>query len=311
LIGIITNANAQSLIRDKDLAQRLQGIVGQDGLVYETHTLDELASAVRELHARKVDVLATCGGDGTNLSTLTEMVRTWTPANDTTPALPNFAILRGGTVNTVAGNVGLRGRPEEILERLVSRYRERKPLRSVPLDSVSVNGMFGFLFGTGMPGRFFDAYYAGPTPGVGWAAVLAARTIASGLYGGKFSSWLFEALPAEVEVDGRKLDADRFTLIVAATVRNVGLGVKIAYRAGERPGHFHFLASSLPASRLVSQPDRVFRGLPLRGQPHEDTLARTARIRFREPQTYTLDGDLFRADTVELACGPRLSILTP
>src|SRR5262249_40860469 len=77
VIGIITNPNALGLVRDKRLARRLADIVGNDGIVYETRTPEELRDAVRELHERRVDVLATCGGDGTNLSTLTEVVRTW------------------------------------------------------------------------------------------------------------------------------------------------------------------------------------------------------------------------------------------
>ncbi|HJZ88603.1 MAG TPA: diacylglycerol kinase family protein [Polyangia bacterium] len=360
MIGIITNPNALGLVRDKTLARRLGEIVGPLGVVFETRTPEELRDAVRELHARQVDIVATCGGDGTNLSTLTEMVRVWqgnpaspaaaaaasasgrpgngvpprnphsasdawvspSPASASTPgsasaagaraaSLPQFGILRGGTVNTVANNLAVRGHPEEILERLVARIRSGRQVPSAPLDLLRVGGMYGFLFGAAMPGRFFEAYYGGPTTGMAWAGALAARTLASGIARGPFARWLFDPIEIEITVDGVTLPTRHFTLIVAATVRNVGIGVKVTYRAGQRPGRFHLVASSLPASRMVVQAARVFGGRPLKGQPHTDVLAARARLRFAEPQTYTLDGDLFRASEVELACGPRLDILTP
>jgi hypothetical protein len=52
----------------------------------------------------------------------------------------------------------------------------------------------------------------------------------------------------------------------------------------------------------------VLSGRPLSGQPHVDRLASAARIRFATPQSYTLDGDLFRASDIELSIGPRISI---
>jgi diacylglycerol kinase family enzyme len=377
VIGIITNPNALGLVRDKQLARRLVGIVGSDGIVVETRTPDELRAAVRDFHRRGADIVCTCGGDGTNLSTVTEIVRTWrgpapgagsgrngtppsprrslggadffppvggggmagaalgaaglgsqgtaaattqwlamTPnalgaaAADTRP-LPQFGILRGGTVNTVAENLHLKGHPEEILGRLVEHYRKRRPIPHQKVDLLEVNGMCGFLFGAAMPGRFFEAYYGGPTTGAAWAAVLATRTLVSGITRGRFARWLFEPVYAELTVDGKVLDTHHFTLLVAATLRSVGFGVKVTYRAGTAAGRFHLVASSLPAGRLVTQARRVFLGQPLRGQPHADVLAARATVRFASPQTYTLDGDLFRADRIELACGPRLTILTP
>jgi hypothetical protein len=94
-------------------------------------------------------------------------------------------------------------------------------------------------------------------------------------------------------------------------VRDVGIGVKVPYLAGTQPGRFHFIASSLPAGSLVAQVGRVFTGRQLKGSPHTDVLCDQVEVRFGKPQTYTFDGDLFRAASVRLAAGPRLAILTP
>ena len=370
MIGIIANPNAKGVLKDRDLSRRLADIVGADGIVYETRTPDDLKGAMREFRRRGVKILATCGGDGTNLTTLSEMVKVWqakqvrksngvaahadppaepaivevemSPAEVSSPIgiwqartsrnatslprpplieneylapppepLPMVAILRGGTVNTVAHNIGLKGRPDEILARVVEQYRSGQEIPHSDLDLLEVNSMYGFLFGACMPGRFFEAYYGGPTTGATWASVLAMRTVASAVARGAFAKWMFSPIPAQVTVDGRPLDSQAFTLLVAATVQNVGIGVRVPYRAGTVPGRFHLVASSLPMMNLVGQFARVFAGRPLRGEPHTDTLAKKAEIKFEETQTYTLDGDLFRAERIQLAAGPRVSILRP
>ena len=357
------------MVRDRELGRRLESLVDKDGIVYETRTPDDLKGAIREFRRRGVKIVAICGGDGTNLTTLTEIARVWQARQirrgngvsarakkDADPAapvevnaaelsapigiwpartarstsslprppqspneymapppepLPKIAILRGGTVNTVAHNVGIKGQPDEILERVVAAYRRGEEIPHSDLDLLEVNGMYGFLFGACMPGRYFEAYYGGPTTGAGWASVLAIRTVASAMVRGQFAKWMFSPIPAELTVDGRVLEQREFTLIVAATVKNVGIGVKVPYLAGTVPGRFHLVASSMPTMKLIGQAARVFAGRPLKGQPHTDTLAKRVEIRFEETQTYTLDGDLFRAERIQLAAGPRVSILRP
>lgn len=308
VIGVVTNPNALGAVRDRKLALRLADIVGRDGVVHETKTPEELRQAIGGLRAAGCDIVATCGGDGTNLSAVTEMVRVW--GADGRP-LPRWCILRGGTLNTVATNLGIEGHPEQILGRLVTLVRQRAGIPSRTQDLLGVNDMHGFLFAGAMGGRFLEAYYGGPTTGPAWGAVLAGRTIASAVTGGPFARWLFDPLAARVVVDGVPLAQDRFTLLVAATIRDVGIGFRPTYRAGEAPGRFHLVASSLSALRLASQATRVRGGRPLRGTPHTDVVAERVEIDFAQPQTWTLDGDLFRTTRLVLTGGQRVHVLTP
>ena len=308
MIGIVTNPNALGAVRDRKLALRLADIVGADGVVHETKTPDDLRRAIQSLCDAGCDIVATCGGDGTNLSAVTEMVRVWGAARR---PLPRWCILRGGTLNTVATNLGVKGHPEEVLGRLVTLVRAHAGIPSVTQDLLGVNDMHGFLFAGAMGGRFLEAYYGGPTTGPAWGAVLAGRTVASAVTGGPFARWLFEPLEARIVVDGASLDANRFTLLVASTVTNVGIGFRPTYRAGEVPGRFHLVASSLSALRLASQATRVRGGRRLRGTPHTDVVAGRVEIEFAEPQTWTLDGDLFRSTRLVLTGGQQVHVLTP
>src|SRR5438105_14360678 len=111
MIGVVVNPNALGVRRRRGLRERLTALAGRHAEVVETHTPAELGAAVDRFHAAGVSVIATCGGDGTNLSTITETVRAWGAK-----PLPTIAILRGGTVNTIAENLSIHGEPDAIFE---------------------------------------------------------------------------------------------------------------------------------------------------------------------------------------------------
>jgi diacylglycerol kinase (ATP) len=302
-LAVVLNPNAHGVRRAPGLAERLRAIVGDSGEVVVTHTAAELAASARRFAAAGVELVAACGGDGTNLATLTELVRAYGPDQ-----LPRFAILRGGTVNTVAGNLGVRGRPEELLGRLVVALRGGH-VATVDQDLLAVDGRYGFLFASLMGARFLEAYYRNSSPGPAWAALLAVRTAASSLVQGSFAGSLFASVPIELTVDGERLPDESYRLLVASVVPDVGIGMRVAWQAGMRPRHFHLLASGLSTTSMALQLPRVLSGRPLAGAPHVDRLAARVHIRFAAPQSYTLDGDLFAAGELELAIGPRVAIV--
>ncbi len=306
MIGVVTNPNAKGVVRDPLLSHRLAAIGGRSTLVVETRDLAELQQAMKEFAAQGVDIVAACGGDGTNLAVLTTMIQAYSADK-----LPAFAILRGGTVNTVAANLGVKGHPEDILSRLVA-CRQRgmvEPVEVRPL--LCVNGSYGFLFGSAMASRFFEAYYNGPATGLVWASFLAARITFSSLLGTKFSRWLFQPMVARVTVDGKVLPQQQWTLLVASTLMNVGLQIRITYRALERDGHFHLIASGMSPSYLARQIHKTFLARPLKGEPHFDLLPKEVIIEFERPEAYIMDGDLFHAERVVVTNGPRVRLCSP
>jgi len=304
-LAVVLNPNALGVRRSPGLAERLRRAADGAGEVVVTRTPGELVAAARRFAADGVDVVAACGGDGTNLSTVTELVRAYGRER-----LPTFAILRGGTVNTIAQNLGIRGRPDELLARLVAAARNGG-LPTVGQDLLEVNGLYGFLFASLMGARFLEAYYGGIHPGVVSAALLTARTMVSSLIQGRMARWLFAPAEVRLTVDGERRPAEAYRLLVASTVPDVGMGFRVPWQAGREPGRFHLVASGLSTTSMALQLPRVFAGKPLSGAPHLDRLAARVHVRFAAPQTYTLDGDLFRAREVELVTGPRLTIARP
>jgi diacylglycerol kinase family enzyme len=302
-LGVILNPNALGVRRAPGLADRLRRVTDGAGEVVVTRTPAELASVARRFATDGVDLVAACGGDGTNQATVTELVHAY--GRD---RLPTFAILRGGTVNTIARNLAIRGRPDEILGRLIASARSAGGVPAVGQDLLEVNGLYGFLFASLMGARFLEAYYGGQRPGVASAALLTVRTVLSSLVKGRLARWLFAPAEVAITVDGDALPSAAFRLLVASVVPDVGMGFRVPWQAGREPGRFHLVASGLDTTQMALQLPRVLAGRPLVGQPHVDRLASRVRLHFLAPQSYTLDGDLFRAADVELAIGPRLSI---
>ncbi len=336
-LGIIVNPRARHA-RDKSLPDQLsakcQAASAQVTLAL-TRNQAELRAAVAKLQQERVDVLAVCGGDGTLMTTMSAIIELYKEP------LPPILLLPGGTMNTVAHNLGVVDSPLMMLSRLL-RATSAQPglagllavprarqaiLRVTSVDEQCGDGFsadlanasplgtscvrYGHIFSAAMGARYLSAYAR--RPGLPWAAWLGLRTIGSCLLpgGGAFARWLFERTSAALTIDGELSDESAFRLILCATVANVGLGMRVPWQAGRVPGRFQIIASSLPILANVMQIGRMQRGQPLVGQPHIDRMAQAATIRFAQTQPLTLDGELFAAREISIGLGPTLEILLP
>jgi hypothetical protein len=116
---------------------------------------------------------------------------------------------------------------------------------------------------------------------------------------------------AAVVADGEELPGQRWSLLVGSTLTDLGLGIRVTYRATRDPECFQLVASALTGRRLALQFHRTFAGWPLRGEHHVDRLVRAARIVFEEEEPYMVDGELRWGREVELASGPRVEVWRP
>lgn len=73
-----------------------------------------IAQALRELAEHGVNTIAISGGDGTVNAVLNTVF-----AHNPFPRLPLLAVLRGGTTNMMAGDVGMQGRQDRALRSLI------------------------------------------------------------------------------------------------------------------------------------------------------------------------------------------------
>ncbi len=165
---------------------------------------------------------------------------------------------------------------------------------------VVVNGRHGFLFAAALGARFLELYYAARNPGPVRAALLAMRVATSAALGGALNAKLFHPAGVTITIDDAPAQHMGARLLVAATIPDVGVGMRLSARAGRAPDRFHLLASSMSPLQMAARLPAVRAGTPLTLSGDIDQLARRARLVFDEAEPYTVDGDLFHARELEL-----------
>ena len=306
-LGVVVNPHAGGNRDERRRAIELQRVVGDRGKVYETGGLDEVEDVAREFHSRRIDIIAICGGDGSFFRTLSALVRVYGDE-----PLPLFLPLRAGSMNTIARAVGCkRGTPEAVLAALAEDYGRGRPVDIARHRLIRVNDhSYGFLVGAGLIVNFLQAYYGRPQRGPLAAASLLARVCAGGLVGSREVERLFDVPDAAIAADGTALGRGLFRVIFASTVAEIGLGFRLAYRAGAGVDAFHLLAGSPTPLQVLGGLPRVRLGRGLGIDGWHDVLTQKVAVEFVEPTRYMIDGDILEAVTrLELSTGPSIGII--
>jgi len=309
-VDLIVNRRARGLGEGSSLRSVLARAAADGGArVHETYSLEELDRVAQELAARGTDAVVLAGGDGSHMGGLSALRRAF---GDT---LPPVALAPGGTWCTVAHNLGMRGSAPAWAEGVLraastggGRLEEHTTLR---VTDDSGGDRVGFIFGAGLVARFFDEYYGGKSQGPLRAAGIAGRVFAGSFVGSTLARRVLAPAACTLEVDGEAQDGRAWSLVLASVVLDVGFHIHATYRARERRGAFHTVASSLSPRGLAFDVPRVLFGRPMRGAQRVDALATSLRVVFDERTTYVLDGDVMRARDVRIVPGPTLRLIVP
>jgi diacylglycerol kinase (ATP) len=309
-VDVILNRNASRLGERSALRAAILDAAARGGArVHETIGLDDLDRVARDIASRGASTVVLAGGDGSTMRGVSALARACR-------VLPAIALVPGGTVCTVARNLGAHGNARAWARRVIgaacggtARVQGWPTLR-VRDDTES--DWVGFIFGAGLVARFFDVYYASSRQGLGTAAGIVARVFAGTFVGSRLARRVLDPTRCSLSIDGVEHKTRAWRLVVASTVRDVGLHVLVTYRGGEERDRFHVVASGLPARALGRQLVRALTGRPLTGEPHVDTLARSVSLAFEEANGgYILDGEVLRARRVTVESGPIVSVLAP
>lgn len=303
-LAVLINRTAYRFAHSRELIAATNGAAGRDAVVVVTRDLAELQTVARQIVRAGPDTIALCGGDGTYMAGLTALREAYGDR-----PLPRFALLPGGTVSTVARNFGMMGSPAAALARVVSlRAAGTLPVRRH--RTLLANDRVGFIFGAALVANFFDVYYGSGAAGYADAARIVSRIFVESFLGGPYARRVLEPTECSLAVDGVRLEPSRYSLVCCATVPDLGLHMKVSYRAGERDDALHLIASSLRTARLGPQMFRVIAGRRLRGEPHFDGLVTGFDVTFPEERSWVLDGDILRDRAVRVTPGPAIDVVT-
>jgi diacylglycerol kinase family enzyme len=312
-IGLVLNPRAKRTARDPDMRDRLARVLGDHGVVRVAPSEEALRAVVREFQRHGVDMVVVAGGDGTSHVTLSRLIEGWGQA-----ALPCFALLRGGTMNTVARSFGIpRRKPESLLAAYARAYAARalRPMRFVEANVLHVEGTgYGFIFGTGAIHGFIAEYSRREDRSPAWAAQILARAVGSYLVGGETIARVARRWHGAVRFDDGAAFPERDYLAVgASTCAQIGLGFRPFYRSAEAAGRFHMLGIHASAGAFIAGLPRIWRARSLGGARTYEQLTRRAVLEPTHGEVaFTLDGDIYRhPGPLAVSAGPRLRIVVP
>ena len=311
MIAVLVNPRSRANRRNPKIAADFQTILGDTGRVFAPRSLDELAQVAVELRQAPPAVIGVHGGDGTLHKTVTALVR----AFGDTP-LPPVAALCGGTMNVVAGSLGIRERPRAFVQQLAESARSGQSPDTLRRRCIQVDDQYGFIFGNGLMANFLNEYYAPGGYGPGRAVWLLLRLLGSALIVGPFVRRVFHRFRGTVKVDGVPIAWPDFVTVGAATVREVGLGFKLIHRADDDPERFGVLAIHAGPLALIPDFAAVHAGRGIAPSRAFSAVASTLDIEpVEDVMAYTIDGDLYRKDRVSgplrITVGPAIDFIKP
>ncbi|MGK4001996.1 diacylglycerol kinase family protein [Sorangium sp. So ce1036] len=324
-IDVIANTSARRYRTGGSLIDRMAAACAGAAELHPTSSVAELGEVCERIARRGTDLVALSGGDGSFMAGVTALARAFGEGD-----LPPLALLPGGTVATVARNWGMSGDPAALLERIVRGLRGRRSGTAIPgvvrrptlrVRATARGGVeerIGFIFGTGLVASFFDVYYERGGDGYGAAARIVARVFVESFYGGAYARRVLDPLPCTIDVEGRQLAPRAWSLVCASVVHDLGIHMRVTYRAGEDLARPHLVASALSPRELGPRAPLVLAGRRIGGKHHFDDLVRDFTVRFSVPASatslgegpYILDGDPLRASEVRVSAGPAIDVLS-
>lgn len=317
-IAVLTNVESGRNRRGRYLGYHLPDIVGGRGLVIETETVEEIGPAIDRFIESGAELICLNGGDGTVQRTLTHLINRFGEGSD---SMPLVFPLRGGTLNVLAANLGIKGKPGELAGRVVRlvEHGGELPFATVPTlrlkreftDSSDLE--YGFFFGNGALYRFDRVYYRQTDGGPVAAAGLFCKCVAGGATGKTRYAGVFGATPMRVSVDGFEMPGTDFTIVLAVSLKRVVLTFN-PFREGDG-GDFYVLATSVPFVKMVSRLDRL---LWVRGDraPYPREVywnSRGSELVIDNREGYTLDGEVFLLEEpyrLTITRGPDIRVLS-
>jgi len=278
-------------------------------------TLEALEAVVAEATAAGAEILAIHGGDGTVHRVLSALV-VQLGGGDPGPHLrelhvPHIMVLRAGTVNIVAGNIGAPADGARRLRRLLKVRAEGGTPETRELALTVVNGQHaGFIFGTGAIPRTMDAYYEGGDASIWKSAKVIGRGVVSTVVGGAFAGHLFRRDPYTVTVDGEIWPGDGWGAVCAGTVPRMALGFAPFYTVRQDTGHLHVVAIRCDTRTIGTTVHNLWLGRPNDREGFQEGSAQEVCLEGPDPIPFNMDGDSYPGSNRLVAQrGPVLSFI--
>ncbi|MDP1558712.1 MAG: acylglycerol kinase family protein [Nitrosomonas sp.] len=208
-------------------------------IIHEATNAREFKTSIDCLLQADIDLLVIIGGDGTIHATLSHLFATLPPAK-----WPVLALVPGGTTNMTSLDLGVRGKPEQVLQRLCnyllkpseSVLVQRAVLRVEQTGSEKIHGMF-FAVGLVARGVKFSrssVKQLGITGSI-FTILIMLRSLAGMILGRHQTEWA----PAELSITEANGETHKGTYLFAlvSVLDRLLLGIRPYWGKAQAPLH--------------------------------------------------------------------------
>jgi hypothetical protein len=266
----------------------------------------ELADTMRDLAARRIELLVIDGGDGTIRDVLTAASAAFGSQ------LPPIAVVPSGKTNALAIDLGIPGdwTVHDARAALASgRSTTRQPIEITREDGTSLRG---FLFGAGGFVRATDlaqrTHAVGAFGGIAVGMSLVGA-LAQTAFGRRGNPWRVGERMEMVDLHDGTTRSDDLYLLLGSTLRRLPLGLR---PLGDNAAGLNLLAVEAPPRLLPLAAPAILAGreggwLERAGYHHYHDVP---AFRLRLGGGFVLDGETFPADVVMVRTGMPIRFVT-
>jgi hypothetical protein len=211
-----------------------------------------------------------------------------------------IAPTRSGSTNMVALDLGTQRNPARALRDVFDaarsgRIEERVVVRHAIGVDIGSERHYGMFLGVGMLPRAialtYQAFPPGRAQGVFGAGVVTSALIARTIAGDR--GGVLDPDKMEIALDGRPIQPEEFTLVMATTLDRLILGIRPFWGSG--PGPIHISAIAAGAHPFARSVPGILRGRPRPWVRPENGFnsANVERAALRVDCGVAIDGELF------------------
>ncbi|MFK7823368.1 MAG: diacylglycerol kinase family protein [Oligoflexales bacterium] len=305
-IGIIANPHSKLNKRNPRRQHLLSYIAGEKGRLEVTNNLDELRKVAQDFRHRAIKILAINGGDGTISRTITAFIDAYQEE-----PLPKIALLGGGTMNMLADNLGIKGSPEENLFRLIEQHSLLEEENVFPLNTIKIGSDYGFLFADGTSARFLDEFYKNKTSALGSASLVIKAAVSALVNGSLFRKIVKGDMVSITPINQENIRVLSLSVLVSS-VPKIPHGIQMFPEVSQGDEGFNVLCITLKVEEVIRKFFQTLLFKPYReGYGKIRFRSSGLQIKHENSMPYTLDGELFSADSgmIKLEKGPEIQFL--
>jgi diacylglycerol kinase (ATP) len=304
-VGVIINPHARGVKKmNIDPLQFFTEISEGFADIRVTNSIAEIDPVIKDFKKLGLPYVAICGGDGTHHHVLSRFINIYKK-----DPIPPMLHLRAGTMNTQPRTINLKGKPDQLLKRLIALLKINGNPKIFTRDTIRVDDRYCFIFGIGMTANFLAEYYKGEGTGPKKAVKVIGMAIRGAAFGADVGT-LFDRLDCKVVVDGNLVPHNDFIAVIASTVDDVGIGFKPMRRAYEKDGTFHILSVGCEPSVIVKNLVKIKTGKEICHPLLFDSIGKKVIITSNKKMTYTMDGDMYEAEGKLMAeIGPTVRLV--